>query len=72
MEITILKNVFLAVLCLSCFAQAFSSCGEWGIPFCAVRGLIIVMASLVAEHRLLAHKTRLLQHMGSAVAAPRL
>ena len=29
---------------------AFSSCGEWGLCFIAVRGLLIAVASLVAEH----------------------
>ena len=28
------------------------SCGEWGLLFIAVRGLLIVVASLVAEHGL--------------------
>ena len=37
---------------LGCCAWAFSSCGEWGLLFVAVRGLLIAMASLVAEHRL--------------------
>ena len=37
--------VFLAV-------QAFSSCSEQGLLFVAVRGLLIVVASLVAEHGL--------------------
>ena len=32
--------------------QAFSSCGEQGLLFVVVRGLLIVVASLVAEHRL--------------------
>ena len=32
--------------------QAFSSCDQWGLLFIAVRGLLIVVASLVAEHRL--------------------
>ena len=45
-------NLFLAVLGLRCCAQAFSSCGEWGLLFIAVRGLLIAVASLVAEHRL--------------------
>ena len=27
--------------------QVFSSCGEWGLLFVAVRGLLIVVASLV-------------------------
>ena len=28
------------------------SCGEWGLLFVAVRGLLIVVASLVVEHGL--------------------
>ena len=31
---------------------AFSSCGERGLLFVVVRGLLIVVASLVAEHGL--------------------
>ena len=44
--------LFLAVLSLHCCAQAFSNCGEQGLLFVAVRGLLIVVASLVAEHGL--------------------
>ena len=44
--------LFLAVLGLPCCAWAFSSCGERGLLFVAVRGLLIAVASLVAEHRL--------------------
>ena len=44
--------LFMAVLGLCCCAWAFSSCGERGLLFDAVRGLLIAMASLVAEHRL--------------------
>ena len=44
--------LFLAALGLRCCAQAFSSCGEQGLLFVAVRGLLNVVASLVAEHRL--------------------
>ena len=33
-------------------AQAFSSCSEWGQLFFGVCGLLIVVVSLVAEHRL--------------------
>ena len=31
---------------------ALFGCGEWGPPSIAVRGLLIAVASLVAEHRL--------------------
>ena len=43
---------FLALLGLRCWARAFSSCGEQGLLLVAVHGLLIVVASLVAEHRL--------------------
>ena len=43
---------FLAALGLGCCARAFSSCGERGLFFVMVRGLLISVASLVAEHRL--------------------
>ena len=42
----------MAVLGLRFCARVFSSCGERGLLFIAVRGLLIVVASLVAEHRL--------------------
>ena len=49
-------NIFilfiLAALGLCCCARAFSSCCEWGLLFVAVRRLLIVEASLVAEHGL--------------------
>ena len=44
--------LFLAALGLRCCAWAFSSCGERGLLFVAVLGLLIAVASLVAEHRL--------------------
>ena len=37
-------------------ARAFSSCGEWGPLFIAVRGPLTIAASLVAEHRLQPHR----------------
>ena len=43
--------LFLAALGLCCCTQAFSSCSEWGLLFVAVCRLLIVVASLVAEHR---------------------
>ena len=42
----------MAALGLCCCATAFSSCGEQGLLFVAVHGLLIVVASLVAEHQL--------------------
>ena len=41
--------LFLAVLCLRCGAWAFCSCTKRGLLFVAVRGLLIAVASLVAE-----------------------
>ena len=41
--------LFLAGLGLRCCMRAFSSCSEWGLLFVAVRGLLIVVASLVVE-----------------------
>ena len=44
--------LFLAVLGVWCCVRGFSSCSEPGLLFVAVRGLLIVVASLVAEHGL--------------------
>ena len=44
--------LFLSVLGLRFCARAFSSCGERGPLFIAVRGPLTVAASPVAEHRL--------------------
>ena len=46
----------MAVLGLRFCARAFSSCGKWGPLFIAVRGPLIIAASLVAEHRLQMHR----------------
>ena len=47
-----LTYLFLAALGLRCCAWAFSSCDERGLLFFVVLGLLIVVASLVAEHGL--------------------
>ena len=47
-----LINLFLAALGLPCCVCAFSSCGERGLLFVAVRGLLISVASFVVEHGL--------------------
>ena len=44
--------LFLAALGLHCCARAFSSCGERGLLFVVVCGLLIAVASLAAEHGL--------------------
>ena len=42
----------LAVLGLHCCARVFSHCGELGLLFIALHGLLIVVASLVVERGL--------------------
>ena len=54
--------LFLAVLGLRFCARAFSSCGERGPLFIAVRGPLTIAASPVVEHRL---QTRRLSSCGS-------
>ena len=54
--------LFLAVLGLRFCTRAFSSCGERGPLFIAVRGPLTIVASPVAEHRL---QTRRLSSHGS-------
>ena len=44
--------LFLAALGLRCCAWAFSSCGERGLLFVAVHGLLVAVASLAVKHRL--------------------
>ena len=44
--------LFLAVLGLCCCVHTSSICGERGLLFVAVCGILIVVASLVAEHGL--------------------
>ena len=49
---------------LRCWAQASSSCSERGLLFIAVRGLLTVVTSLVAEHGLQASGLQQLWSMG--------
>ena len=44
--------LFLAALGLRRCAWAFSTCSEQGLLFVVVHGLLIAVASLVAEHGL--------------------
>ena len=37
--------LFLAALGLHCCVWAFSGCGEWGLLFVVVHGLVLVVAS---------------------------
>ena len=59
----------MAALGLHCCAQAFSSCGERGPLFVAVRRLLIAVASLAAEHGLQAHRLQQLWLAGSRAQA---
>ena len=52
-----LKCIYLIYLCLAalglhCCARAFSSCGQRGLLFVVVHGLLIAVASLVVEQGL--------------------
>ena len=70
-------NIFLCVVfvCFGCagslllFVWAFSNCSEQGLLFIVVHRLLIVVASLVVEHRFQVHRLQSLQHMGSDVEA---
>ena len=42
----------MAALGFHCCTRAFSSCGERGLLFVVVRGLLSAVASLVVEHGL--------------------
>ena len=61
--------LFLAALGLRCCAQAFSSCGERGLPFIVVHRLLIVVASLVAQHGLYSAGSVVVVHGLSCSAA---
>ena len=48
---------FLYLICFGCAGSfllhgLFSTCSEWGLLFVLVQGLLIAVASLVAQHRL--------------------
>ena len=67
--INLFVYLFFAALGLCCYARAFSSCGERGLLFVAVRGLLIVVASLVAEHGLRSAGSVVVAHGLSCSAA---
>ena len=80
--------LFLAALGLCCCTRTFSSCGDggyslllhvgflqlwqWGLLFVAAHGLLIAVASLVAEHGLQAHGLQQLWLTGSRAQAQKL
>ena len=49
LKIYLFIYLFLAALGLRCCTRAFSSCGERGLLFVAVHGLLIAVASLVVK-----------------------
>ena len=59
----------MSALDLHCFAWAFSICGEQGFLFAVLCGLLILVASLVAEHRPQIGRLQELQHVDSVVGA---
>ena len=59
-------------LCWVSVAATFSSCREWGLLFVAVHGLLIAVASLVAEHGLQVHGLQQLWLAGSRAQAQQL
>ena len=61
--------LFLALLGLRCCVWAFCSCGERGLLFVAMHGLLIAVAPLVAEHGVQARGLQQLWHAGSVVVA---
>ena len=61
--------LFLAVLGFCCCPRAFSSCGEQGLLFVAVRGLLIAVASLCFGVRAQGAGASQLWHAGSVVVA---
>ena len=66
--------LFLATVGVCCSEWAFSSCVKWGLLSVAVSGLLIAVASLIAEHRPQSSRASLvaacgLQSLGSAVVA---
>ena len=64
--------LFLAALSLHCCVWTFSSCCVQGLLFVVVHGLLIAVASLVAEHGLQAHGLQQLWLAGSRAQAQQL
>ena len=61
---------FLAVPDLHCCVRAFSSWGERGLLITVVHGLLIVVASILPEHRLYTHGLEQLWCTGLVVPWP--
>ena len=63
------KNFFLAVLGLCRLERPLSSCGERGLLFIVLPGLLTVLAALVEGPRPQEHSFQQLQCLGSAAVA---
>ena len=64
--------LLLAALSLHCFARTFSMCGEWGLLFVAVCGLLIKLLLLFRSTGSRVLRLQELQHVGSIDVAHRL
>ena len=73
----IFKIIILLIYIFGCVGcswvrRLFSSCREQGLLFIAVHGLLIVVASLVAEHECQGAQVQQLGPVGSIIAVPSL
>ena len=69
--------IYLFIYCWLCWVFVavrglFSSCGNRGLLFVAVCGLLLAVASFVLEHRLQAPRLQQLWHVGSRTQAQQL
>ena len=61
-------KIFIYYLIFGCAGSSLlceRSCGEWGLLFVVVHGVLMAVVSLVAEHMFLAHRLQWLQRVGS-------
>ena len=70
-KINLFIYLFLAALGLRCCAWAFSGCGERGLLFLAVRGLLIAVASLCCGARALGARALVVVARGLSIAVAR-
>ena len=71
-KINLFTYLYMAALGLGCCMQASSSCSERGLLLVSVHGLLIVVASLVAEHGLQVRGLQQLWLVGSRAQAQQL
>ena len=70
LKMYLFAHLFLAVLGLRCCLWDVSHCGERALPFVVMCGLLIVVTSLAAEHRLWELLLRSLWRPGLAAPSP--